>query len=278
MESRASVEQAVFLFYYHVNSLSIRICIAISKLNLSLDPKSTTMLDTPLRPLKDRIFDPVARSIPLFVTPLHLTLLAFISGLISCIYAATDHPVASLTFWFLNRALDCLDGGVARLRSQQSDFGGFLDLLGDFIVYSAIPISCGLSSAARARDATGTLWLAIAVVEASFHVNNFVLFYVGAVVEKRRGLVALKKAMMKNRNAGGEGAMGDREGEEVEERVKQLTSVAMRPALIEGVESAVLFTIMLAWPAYTELACWLMAGLVSVGICQRVVWIVPVLK
>lgn len=241
------------------------------------------MLDTPLRPLKDRIFNPICRHIPTFITPLHLTLLAFLSGLISCTFAATDNPTASLIFWSLNRALDCLDGGVARYRSQQSDLGGFLDLLGDFIVYSSLPISCGLSTAARGSSGTptacneGGLWLAIAVVEASFHVNNFVLFYVGAVVEKRRGAVALEKDI---RESGDEARDGHNKetGREAEKRVKELTSVAMRPALVEGVESAIMFTIILAWPAWTEWICWLMAGLVSVGICQRVIWVMPVLK
>lgn len=228
------------------------------------------MLDTPLRPLKDRVFNPIARLIPSFIRPLHLTFLAFLCGLASCIYATADSPATSLTFWVLNRAFDCLDGGVARLRSQQSDLGGFLDLLGDFIVYSAIPISCGLSGAASEQEAIRRrgLWLAIAIVEASFHVNNFVLFYVGAVVEKRTEAIALAEA----RNESGKNT-GDQKA-----KVKQLTSVAMRPALIEGVESAILFTIMLAWPAWTEYVCWLMAALVGVGTCQRVIWVVPVLR
>lgn len=177
-----------------------------------------------------------------------------------------------MIFWFLNRTFDCLDGGVARLRSQQSDLGGFLDLLGDFIVYSAIPISCGLSNAASSQEVMGRrgLWLAIAVVEATFHVNNFVLFYVGAVVEKRSGIVALAEARKDGKDKIGQ--------QEAKAKVKQLTSVAMRPALIEGVESALLFTVMLALPSWTKHVCWLMAALVTVGICQRVLWVVPVLR
>lgn len=49
-------------------------------------------------------------------------------------------PLPSITFWLLNRALDCLDGALARHRNLQSELGGFLDLLGDFIVYALIPI------------------------------------------------------------------------------------------------------------------------------------------
>ncbi len=87
------------------------------------------------------------------------------------------------------------------------------------------------------------MWLAIAVVEASFHVNNFVLFYVGAVLEKRKaGMVV---------GAGGKDGAKDGDGKEAKAKVmvKELTSVAMRPALVEGVESGIMFTVMLAWPA-----------------------------
>lgn len=229
------------------------------------------MFDIQFRPLKDQIFNPISQLVPHSITPLHFTLLAFISGLISCLFALTKHTALSLTFWFLNRALDCLDGAVARHRNQSSDLGGFLDLLGDFIVYSLIPICCGLSPAAG-EGGTWHLWLSIAVVEVSFHINNFVLFFVAAVVEKRRAGAAISE-----RKRGGDDA--DVVGQnEREVKVKELTSVAMRPALVEGVESGILFTVMLAMPAWTEWVCWVMAGLVGIGICQRVVWLVPVMK
>lgn len=229
------------------------------------------MLDIQFRPLKDQVFNPISRLVPKAITPLHVTVLAFFSGLNSCLHASQNHPTLSLTFWLLNRALDCLDGAVARHRNQSSDLGGFLDLLGDFIVYSLIPICCGLSSAGGNGE-RWHLWASIAVVEASFHVNNFVLFYVAAVVEKRKATAV---------GGGGELRDGDRVGEkdtEMKVKVKELTSVAMRPALVEGMESGIMFTIMLARPAWTEGVCWVMAVLVGVGICQRVIWLVPVLK
>ncbi|KAF2678475.1 CDP-alcohol phosphatidyltransferase family protein [Lentithecium fluviatile CBS 122367] len=207
------------------------------------------MLDIQLRPLKDRLFDSITPVVPLSITPLHITLLAFVCGVQSCICAASSQAALSLGLWVLNRAFDCLDGAVARHRRQASDLGGFLDLLGDFIVYSAIPIACALSS-----DNSGpSLWLSVAVLEASFHVNNFVLFYVAAIVEKRKAL-------------GGEN------------NVKELTSLAMRPALIEGAESAVFFTAMLAWPQYLAQISWCMAFLVCVGIIQRNVWLAKALS
>ena len=219
------------------------------------------MLDIQLRSVKDHLFDPLSRAVPQSISPLHITLLAFISGLACCYLASTDQPTPSLSLWLINRALDCLDGAVARQRGQTSDLGGFLDLLGDFIIYSLIPICCGLSTAAG-KGESWNLWLSVAVLEASFHINNFVLFFVAAILEKR------KASAVKN----------DRDEAEGDFKVKELTSVAMRPALVEGMESGILFTIMLAAPARTELVCWFMAFLVGIGICQRVVWLVPAMK
>jgi phosphatidylglycerophosphate synthase len=204
------------------------------------------MLDIHLRPLKDTLFNTITPLIPSSISPLHITLFAFLSGLQACYFAATNKVQLSVFFWFLNRALDCLDGAVARKRNQASDLGGFYDLLGDFIVYSAIPVCRALGR----KDADTKLWLAVAVLEASFHVNNFVLFYVGAVLEKRKN-----------------------SGKDDEGKVKELTSIAMRPALIEGAESAVFFTIMLVYPQYLQSLSWSMALLVAIGIVQRSMWL-----
>lgn len=217
------------------------------------------MLDLSLRPLKDRVFDPLCAGVPAFISPLHVTIVAFVSGLFCCVSATQGKIFTSLTCWLLNRALDCLDGALARRRHRTSDLGGFLDLLGDFIIYSLIPISCTLSGAglsyspSPAEAAYDGLWLSVALLESSFHVNNFVLFYLAAVIEKRK-------------------ASGDEKG------LKDITSVAMRPALIEGFESGLIFTAMLAWPRYTEMLSWTMTTLVSIGIAQRVLWAVPVLR
>lgn len=205
------------------------------------------MFDIQLRFLKDAIFEPICRYVPSFITPTHITAAAFVAGLLSCYFASIASTPMSLILWMLNRALDCLDGAVARHRGTASDLGGFLDLLGDFIVYSLIPIGI----AAGWNDTAGA-WKAVAVLEASFHINNFVLFYVAAVAEKR----VLK---------GGA-------------KAKELTSVMMRPALIEGMESGLIFSAMLAWPTMIEWWCWVMASLVGVGIAQRVAWTVPALS
>lgn len=217
------------------------------------------MFDSRLRTLKDRIFNPISRLVPRSITPLVITGLAFVCGLACCVCAAHGHTFEAEVFWFLNRGLDCLDGAVARQRNLASELGGFLDLLGDFTIYSLIPICCGLSKDINQRQSY-TLWISVAVVEASFHLNNFILFYVAAVVEKQKAASkstpSQRESVVRNRKRTLEGRI-------------ELTSVTMKATLIEGTESAILFTIMLARPDWLEHICWWMAALVGIGIADR---------
>ena len=201
------------------------------------------MFDIQLRSFKDRLFDPSCHYIPLAVTPLHVTTSAFSAGLAACYSASQQQVLLSVFFWLLNRVLDCLDGALARHRKAASDLGGFLDLLGDFIIYSLLPISLAMGQ----PDA----WEAVAILEASFHVNNFILFYVAAIAEKKAVANGAKS--------------------------KELTSLMMKPALIEGMESGILFTAMVVFPEYLRILSWVMALLVSLGIIQRVNWTISAL-
>lgn len=84
------------------------------------------------------------------------------------------------------------------------------------------------------------------MLEATFHINNFVLFYISAVVAAKPD--------------------------------SELTSVSMRAALVEGLESGLIFTAMFVWQRYLTLLCWGMSVAVLFGIAQRVYFVVPALK
>lgn len=221
------------------------------------------MFDITLRPLKDNYIDPLCAVIPRQISPLQLTFAAFICGVGSCGAAASGSTFWAVWLWMLNRLLDCLDGAVARQRGESSDLGGFLDLLSDFIIYSAIPICCAIGLLDVHGSGGIRRWLAVAIVEATFHINNFVLFYVAGVAEKRKAAAATSGPSKEDKAA--------------KCNVEELTSLIMRPALVEGAESGLVFTIMLAFPARTEILCWLLAGGVIVGITQRVLWLRSVL-
>jgi phosphatidylglycerophosphate synthase len=205
------------------------------------------MFDLALRHTKETLAKPICALIPSFMTPNALTILAFVCGLGSCLVqtlSTTDDRVpAAIGLWLLNRLLDSLDGSLARSRGVASELGGFIDLLCDFIVYSFLPISIAFQQ----RDSLSHVdWLAIAVLEASFHINNFVLFYAAAAAGKPKA--------------------------------DEMTSVPMYPALVEGFESGLIFSAMLMWPEWVGHGSWIMSLAVGFGIVQRVQFLVSSLR
>lgn len=193
--------------------------------------------DALLRRPKEAILGPLARRTPMH--PTVITLVALVPGIGAAVAAADGRNVLAVTLWLLNRLLDGLDGTVARQRSMQSDLGAYLDIVGDFLVYAAVPI--GL--AAHAGD-TAT-WIAVAVLLAAFYVNTVSWAYLSALLERRRHEAAT---------------------------APRFTSVAMPAGLIEGAETVVLYTLMLAAPAWAAALFWAMAAAVAVTVAQRLVW------
>lgn len=60
--------------------------------------------------------------------------------------------------------------------NKQSEFGGYLDILCDFTVYSCIPIGLVL---ARKSD---PLWLSLSVLLSAYFVNAASLFHLSAIL------------------------------------------------------------------------------------------------
>ncbi len=197
------------------------------------------MFDVLLRALKDRLLAPLARRLGPRVAPNAVTVIACLVGL-ACGAAAWRRAYgAALSLWALNRLLDGLDGTLARVHGRQTDFGGYLDILLDFVVYTAVPTGLGLG-----RPTYATL-AACVVLVGSFFVNAASWMYLSAVLEAR---------------AAGAATRGER------------TTVAMPAGLIAGTETVILYTLFLALPARTPELFGLMAGLVYLTVAQRVWW------
>ncbi len=196
------------------------------------------MLDRWLRVPKEQI---LAALVPPLerVHPTTITVVAAGVGLAAAGAAAASLYLPALGLWLLNRTLDGLDGTVARRTGKQSDIGGYLDILLDFVVYAAIPL--GLAYAAGSLAA----WAAVAVLLAAFYVNAGSWLYLAALLEKR--------------NAGA-AAQGE------------LTTVTMPPALIEGTETVIFYIVLLLFPAWLVPFALTMAALTLFSSVQRVWW------
>ncbi len=197
------------------------------------------MFDHWLRTLKDRLFAPFAPAIGRLVHPNVISVLALLAGLAAAVLAAQGRGVPAMGAWAASRILDGLDGSVARAVGAQSDLGGYLDTLMDFVVYAAVPIGVVLGHPTEATWRSGLFLLA------SFYVNAASWMYLAAILE-RRNL--------------GAGVTGER------------TTVTMPPGIVAGTETVVLYSAILLAPAWAPTLFWIMGALVCLNVVLRLAW------
>ena len=113
------------------------------------------------------------------ITADQVTLAGFALGLLAAVLVASGHSLLAVIPLLANRALDGIDGALARL-STTSERGAFLDISLDFVFYAAIPLAFGI--AAPEDNA-----LAAAVLLAAFVVTG-TSFLAFAVLAEKRGL------------------------------------------------------------------------------------------
>lgn len=133
------------------------------------------MFDAALRPFVDAMLRPFGRQLARWgVTANQVTVFGGFMGLAAAVSIAFDALLIGLGFILVNRLADGLDGAVARA-SGASDFGGYLDIVFDFIFYSSIPFAFALNDPANGLAAcflifsfigTATSFLAFAIIAA----------------------------------------------------------------------------------------------------------------
>jgi phosphatidylglycerophosphate synthase len=108
-----------------------------------------------------------------------VSLAGFAIGLLAALMIALGFPAPAIVPLLLNRALDGIDGAMARL-SQATDRGAFIDIGLDFLFYAAIPLGFAFAD-------PGANALAAAVLLAAF-VGTGTSFLAYAVIAEKRGL------------------------------------------------------------------------------------------
>lgn len=200
------------------------------------------MFDTSLRQLKDRIGEPIAIKLT-GLSPNTVSLVAFAVGIFTAWLAFRGLYPWALTFWLVSRFLDGLDGLLARVQRKQSDFGGYLDILLDFVVYAALPIAIVV------RNPSADRYLAVALMLASFYVNGASWMYLAAILEKRSSQF-----------------VGDPAAPPT------MTTVVMPSGLVGATETIVAYCVFLIWPNQAVLLFTIFAGLVVITTLQRLIW------
>ncbi|MDW3208140.1 MAG: CDP-alcohol phosphatidyltransferase family protein [Alphaproteobacteria bacterium] len=156
------------------------------------------MLDARLRPLIDPPLDALAsRLTRVGLSANAVTVFGFLLGIAGAAAIGLNAIWIGLALILANRLLDGLDGALAR-RQGATDFGGYLDIVLDFIVYAAIPLGfAALSPTENALPAaflifsfvgTGTSFLAFAIVAAKRELSTDLrgsksFYYLGGLTE-----------------------------------------------------------------------------------------------
>jgi phosphatidylglycerophosphate synthase len=195
------------------------------------------MYDVALRQQKDRLLGPLAGPIFASVHPNVVSCVGLLVGLLSIAAIIQQAYWAGLGLWLLNRSLDGLDGLVARQHGKQSDFGGYLDLFLDFLVYLGIPIVFVV-----AQPTTANLWAGLGLF-AAYYLNTMSWTTLAALLEKRRL-----------------------------QSTTRLTSLEMPMGLIEGAETILFYSLFYLLPHALTLLFSLMALLVLFTAQQRLWW------
>lgn len=194
------------------------------------------MIDEQMRQVKERVFRPLARPF-LHLPPWLFSLAGLFMGIATAVALWQQAYVWGLLFWTLNRILDGLDGTVARMAGEQSDFGGYLDILFDFAAYALIPIGLTLG-----RPLPENL-IALSFLLASFYLNAASWMYLAAVLEKQRQAPS-----------------------------HRLTSVTIPRGLIGGTETILFYTAFMLFPAWLFWLFTVMAALTMATVTQRLLW------
>jgi phosphatidylglycerophosphate synthase len=155
------------------------------------------MLDAALRRLIDPPLDAAGRRLAAIGLGADaVTLGGFAVGLLSVPLIAAEHYAAGLVAILANRLADGLDGAIARHRGP-TDFGGYLDIVCDFLVYAAVPFAFALARPENAVPAaflvlsfvgTGSSFLAYAIIAAKHRVETTrrgakAFYYLGGLTE-----------------------------------------------------------------------------------------------
>jgi len=205
-----------------------------------LDARARRVLDQPLSGLARLVDRPL-------VSPNRLTLLGLAAGLASAATAAAQLWGWALGLWLFSRAMDGLDGPLARRRrspahgdaeeSRGSEAGGFLDITADFVVYGATVVGVAIG-ATRQYDVD---WLPFLLVLLAYYLNGTAFLAFSSVAE--------------------------RTGRQREDG----RSLSFLGGLAEGTETIAVHSLWLVIPAHAGVIATVWAAVVGVSAAQRIV-------
>ena len=191
------------------------------------------MFDARLRPLINPALDRMGAALARRgVSANQVSVAGAAFGALAGLAIGLGEPLAGLALVLASRLLDGLDGAIARA-SQPTDFGGYLDIICDFVFYLAVPLGFGFAAPAN-------LPFALLLV-ASFTLTA-VSFLAYATLAAKQGL---------------------------ETRAHGPKSFFYSTGLAEGAETILAFVLMCLWPAGFPQIASIFASLCLLTVIQR---------
>jgi phosphatidylglycerophosphate synthase len=152
-------------------------------------------------------------------------------GALCLVAIAFGLNIVALVLWFLNRLFDGLDGEVARLRGESSEFGAFVDIVADFFVYGGFLVAL----AVQHPDAR----LALVALFFAYYLNGTVFLALSGILER------LKRERLTERG------------------------LHFRRSVTEGFETILAGTLFLLLPDHVSIIAWTFAAMVFISAIQR---------
>ncbi|MBA3614989.1 MAG: CDP-alcohol phosphatidyltransferase family protein [Actinomycetota bacterium] len=152
-------------------------------------------------------------------------------GALCLVAIAFGLNTVGLVLWLLNRLLDGLDGEVARLRGESSEFGAFVDIVADFFVYGGFLVALAVQHPGSR--------LALVALFFAYYLNGTVFLALSGILER------LKRERLTERG------------------------LHFRRSLTEGFETIVAGTLFLLLPDHVSIIAWTFAAMVFISAAQR---------
>jgi len=163
--------------------------------------------------------------------PSAVTASGWIVGVGACVAAATKLWSLALLLWLANRALDGLDGPVARAVGA-TDRGGFFDIVADFSIYGGFVVGLAIALP-QAR-------LACLVLLLAYYVSGTAFLALSSLLERR-----------------------GRQGHEVR-------SLRFVGGLAEGAETVIVYVLFCLLPGDAAKIAWTFSAIVAITAVQRI--------
>jgi phosphatidylglycerophosphate synthase len=192
------------------------------------------MFDTRARQIIDPPLNSLGQQIASFGVSANLvTLVGLGFGVVAAVTIAFGATYLALIPLLLSRLADGLDGAVARATGK-TDFGGYLDIVCDFLFYGLVPMAFVWMEPQNA--ASGAFLLA------SFYFNG-ASFLGYAILAEKHGL---------------------------ETKAQGIKSLYYSNGLLEGTETIVFFVLLCLFPSAFPVLAWIFGGLCFVTATLRI--------